>query len=70
MLVRLLLRHIMDDDLENPRVKGAGQNMRQFRRQPARSKRVVVRLLDEPRRAGRVDLDKLVQKLLIYLIFS
>lgn len=67
MLICLLLRHIMDDDLENPRVEGTGQNVRQLRRQPARSKRIVVRLLDEPRRAGRVNLDELVQEFLIDL---
>ena len=67
MLICLLLRHIMDDDLENPQVEGTRQNVRQLRRQPARSKRIVVRLLDEPRRAGRVNLDELVQKLLIDL---
>ena len=67
MLVRLILRHIMNNDFKNTGIKGAGQNVRQFRRQPARSKRIIINLIDKKNQESRKNINDQVQKILIDL---
>ena len=70
MLNRLILWHIMDDHLEHSGIKGAGQQMAQFRRKTATGDCVVPGCLNIAHGALVVQLHNPVEKFLICIVLS